>query len=211
MTTRLLIDKIDERGIEKLLSSLRSGEVIGYPTDTIYGFGVDVYNSHGVEKLLTLKGRNSQKPISILYPGVRQLLDNFNHLNSFQKGIIAHLLPGQITVVLPVNNGRRFPAAFVKDGSVGTRVLDYPKFNRILSRYPNPVSTTSINLSGKPPMGKVAEILSCFDQQIAVLLDAGDLENKLPSTVIKLFEKSYKIIREGAISRQEIEKKVAEI
>ncbi|RKY54593.1 MAG: threonylcarbamoyl-AMP synthase [Candidatus Neomarinimicrobiota bacterium] len=208
MTEIISINSIAEREKEKVINALKSGEIIAYPTDTIYGLGVDVYNSCAVQKLIELKGRDYQKPISILYPDVSLVLKDFSHLNPYQRELVKRLLPGQLTLTLPVVNRDQFPSEFVKGGYIGIRVVKFDALNRILSKYPNPISTTSVNPSGKIPAANVREILSYFDDYISIILDSGPLQ-ALSSTVIKVYDSRYEILRHGIVTFDQIEEKVS--
>ncbi len=208
MTEIISINSITEREKEKVINALKSGEIIAYPTDTIYGLGVDVYNSCAVQKLIELKGRDYQKPISILYPDVYLALRDFGNLNSYQREFVKRLLPGQVTLILPISDKNQFPSEFVKGGYIGIRVIKLDAINKILSKYPNPISTTSVNPSGKPPATNLQEILSYFDDHISIILDNGP-SKVLSSTVIKVCDSRYEILRQGIVTFEQIEEKVS--
>jgi len=208
MTEIISINSITEKEKERVINALKSGEIIAYPTDTIYGLGVDIYNSFAVQKLIELKGRDYQKPISILYPNVSMALRDFTNLNFYQREFLKRLLPGQVTLILPIGDKNQFPSEFVKEGYIGIRVVKFDSLNRILSKYPNPISTTSVNPSGKIPAANVQEILSYFNEHISITLDNGPLQ-VLFSTVIKVYDSRYEILRQGIVPFEQIEKKVS--
>lgn len=189
-----------------IFATLRQGRVIAYPTDTIYGLGIDVFNTGAVETLLRMKGRSSQKPVSILYAGVERLLQNFNHLNNFQRYAVNALLPGKVTLLLPVKSDEQFPSPFSRDGYVGARVINLPELNTLLMDYPNPISTTSINPTDETPARSVAEIQRYFPEEISYIIDNGSVKRALSSTIIKLNMNSWNIIREGAVPADRIDK-----
>jgi len=179
----------------EIYDALQGGQVIAYPTDTIYGLGVDVFNSRAVAALLRMKGRDSRKPVSILYAGVERLLKDFAHLNDFQKSAAKALLPGSVTLILPVKFDEWLPAPFVRDGYTGVRVVDLPALNALLAGYPHPISTTSINPAAAKPAASVTEIHNYFPDEISHIIDNGSRENSRASTIIKLYPDSWEIIR----------------
>lgn len=203
--------KLTETQINQVVQTLRSGNVIAYPTDTIYGLGIDIFNSHAGDKLLSLKGRESHKPISVLYPSRQQVLTEFEHLNTYQKAVVKRLLPGPLTLILPLNN-KQFPCLFTKEGYIGIRVIQHPVMNSILACFKGPLSSTSVNPAGHEPARSVAEIKAYFGEQLALILDAGPVESSQPpSTVIKVLEETYQILREGAVGATALNQRIGHL
>lgn len=200
------IQSLSDDDIKTILNTLRSGEIIAYPTDTIYGLGADIYIPAAIQKLIYLKGRASQKPISLLYPNTAMILEDFNHLNSYQTECLRRFFPGRITLLLPTGTKYQFPKEVIKEGYIGVRVTELKPLNRILSKYPHPISTTSANPSCKPPAITTKEIISYFDVEIPIILDNGPSQNSVPSTIVKIYDSWYEIVRKGVITSEEIAK-----
>jgi len=211
MTVILALEKLfcDEK--RTVLSALQSGTIIAYPTDTIYGLGVDAYNAKAVCNLLELKGRPPGKPISVLYAAVEAVFRDFQHLNDFQQKVVRKLLPGQITLVLPTAPNNHFPREITSDNTLGVRVIDLEALNCILSQFPHPITTTSVNPAGQPPARSVAEILSYFGDQISLILARDRTTDSVPSTLVKVGGNSLQIMRPGAMSITEIEEKMNQL
>ncbi|HPC35751.1 MAG TPA: L-threonylcarbamoyladenylate synthase [Candidatus Marinimicrobia bacterium] len=196
---------------QKVLTTLQSGAIIAYPTDTIYGLGVDAFQPQAVRKLLQLKGRTSGKPVSVLYADVTSLLSDFKYLNDYQQRVVRTLLPGKITLILPIGPDSFFPEEITIDGTVGVRVITLEPMNRILRQYPHPITTTSVNPADAPPARSIAEIISYFDDQISLILEYEIATDSLPSTLVKVGESKLEIIRFGAVSPAEIEEKMRKL
>jgi len=196
---------LDAAGKAQIYNALQSGKIIAYPTDTIYGLGVDVYNSQGIDNLFHLKGRDSNKPVSILYSNVNRVLADFQNLNEYQQLAVRSLMPGKVTLLLPASSKKRFPDTFIQESYIGVRVIDLPALNNLMDDYPHPISTTSINPAGLPPAKNVREILDYFGSELTVVIDNGKADSTRSSTVIKLYDDSWEILREGAISQLQIE------
>ncbi|MCG2717157.1 MAG: threonylcarbamoyl-AMP synthase [Candidatus Marinimicrobia bacterium] len=196
---------LDAAGKAQIYDALQSGKIIAYPTDTIYGLGVDVYNSQGIDKLFSLKGRDSTKPVSILYSNVSAVLADFQNLNKYQQRTVRSLMPGKVTLLLPMPSKKRFPDTFIQESYIGVRVVDLPALNNLMDGYPHPISTTSINPAGLPPAKNVQEILDYFGSELSVVIDNGKTDSTRSSTVIKLYDDSWEILREGAVSRSQVE------
>ena len=209
MTQRIIkLSEITESEIQLVHKVLSSGDVIAYPTDTIYGLGVDIYHRKAVANLQRLKNRNDHKPVSILYSDVESLLVDFPHLNSLQRKIVRELMPGRITLLLPIVSEDKFPAFVIDNGFIGIRVVDLPALNRLLADYRHPISTTSINPAGAKPATSVKEILDYFNAEIPVIIDNGTNRDPKPSTIIRLLQNDWEIVREAAISETEIARRL---
>jgi L-threonylcarbamoyladenylate synthase len=202
------INIISAAQVEAILTALSFGQVIAYPTDTIYGLGADIFNSSAVRNLIRLKGRSSQKAISVLYSDVKRLLKDFPNLNSYQQKAVRSLLPGHVTLVLPMND-QYFPEQFVDEGFVGVRVIDMEPLNRILRRFPNPITTTSANPSGEKPAENTEEIIRYFGDSVPIVLKSSDPASRVPSTVVRILSDKFSILRQGAVSANEIAQRCA--
>ncbi|MBU0712741.1 threonylcarbamoyl-AMP synthase [bacterium] len=189
----------------EVYAALQQGQVIAYPTDTIYGLGVDVYHTGAVETLQQMKGRDSQKPVSVLYASTGRMQRDFDHLSNFQMSAVNAFFPGCVTLLLPVKSEEQFPAPFTRNGTVGVRVVDLPVLNMLLSGYPHPISTTSINPGTQKPAASLVEIQDYFPREISVIIDNGFTENTQVSTIIKLLENSWEIIRVGIVPTESVD------
>ncbi len=197
--------------ITLLHKTLKKGALITYPTDTIYGIGVDIYNENAVQKLFQLKGRKFDKPVSLLYSSVDKLLVDFSDISKLQRRFIQEFMPGPITIILPINPHSTIPLTFIKNGCVGVRVIDLPELNNLLSDYPNPITTTSINPAGLKPANNITEILNYFSEDIDLHIENNVTINSIPSTVIKVDKLDYSVIRESAITENQIIQRIQNI
>lgn len=182
--------------------------MIGYPTDTIFGLAVDVFNHQAGDKLFQIKNRDPKNPVSVLYSSKKQVYNHFPNLNEFQKRIIEKLLPGQVTLLLPLPENHELPPYFHKDGFTGVRLIDHKAMNNILANYENPISTTSINPSGEKPANSIKEILNYFNDQIEIIINDEISPQAEPSTILKVGRKNYTILRQGAVAKDEIKSRI---
>jgi len=194
---------------QQIHSALRQGKVIAYPTDTLPGLGVDVFQPQGIARIFRLKGRDEHKPLSVLYSSVSRLLNDFKHLNAFQREVVSAFLPGSVTLLLPAPPD--FPKALISKGYVGIRIVDYPHLNQIFEDYPHPITTTSINPAGQPPATSTAQILTYFKDQIAIIIEDQVAYSPLGSTVIRLTNDNWEMVRAGVVSQNSIEAKFQQI
>ncbi len=177
-----------------VVKSLKGGEVIAYPTDTVYGLGCDAYNAQAIDKLFQLKKRPRKQPVSIL---CCDLMDMHRQavIPGFAYEIIKKLLPGPYTFILPLKNPKLKPLL----GDSQTVAIRMPKHVLCLEMAKNlgsPIVTTSVNFSDEPPMQSAEQIERIFSLQLAYLIDEGPLGDE-PSSLIDLTHDVPRILREG--------------
>jgi L-threonylcarbamoyladenylate synthase len=172
--------------ISESLSSLKSGGIIIYPTDTVYGLGADIHSETAVEKIHTLKERSSkEKPISILLK--KEWIPDYTDLSELAEKRVEELLPGPYTLVLKKTD--KVPVWIANQDYVGIRVIDTIVVNELLDKFSSPITTTSANLRGAPPPKSIEEIPDAIINSVDSIIDTGPIISKGPSTVIKINEK----------------------
>lgn len=202
-------ERPERKLIKQAAEIIKRNGVVVYPTDTVYGMGVNALNEEAIEKLFVVKERPKNKPFSVIVEDIK-MVKKFACVDSRIEKILAKLLPGPITVILfkkeilsPAQNFlmRGLPDILTSGtGLIGIRVPDY-KITRLLSAELNiPFTATSANISGRPASGKIKEVVRQFQNkknQPDLILDAGDLPESEPSTVVDLTSRRSKILRSG--------------
>ena len=181
----------DPKDIEKAASYLLAGDVVAYPTETIYGLGVDVFNKKAVKKLYDIKARDYGLPVSILVANERA------HV------LMRRFWPGSLTILFEVNEA--FPKTLVTNtGKVGVRISSHPIASALVSKVGRPITTTSANKTGFPPSLHVRHIQKFFENKLACIVDGGECEPSRGSTVVDVTEETMRIIRDGAVPADEV-------
>ena len=182
--------------------------MILYPTETIYGLGVNVLNDTELEQLFILKGRDERKTVSW---GVRNIADikHYAHVSPLAEKVIQELLPGPLTIVLPAKNTVPKDRQTL-DGTIGFRIpgdeVAQAVINTFMNTHNAPLTCTSANLSGQPTQPTVEGILKQFGERaekIDTVVDDGQ-RSGIASTVVKIIDDEIIICREGAIKESEI-------
>jgi L-threonylcarbamoyladenylate synthase len=200
-----IISEKSESIVEQAVKILKNGGIIAYPTDTVYGLGVDATNDEAVEKLYLIKKRDKDRPTHVVVSDIDMAKDYVSIDEAGQK-IASHFLPGPLTIVLK-NKGSVSKKIIGESNTLGIRV---PKSDLILSvvkKLGRPITTTSANKAGDRAPYSVKEIKESFGENIEkidLIIDAGQLENTLPSTLVDLSHKEVKVLREGPVSKEEI-------
>ena len=189
--------------LARAASALFQGRVVAYPTETLYGLGVDPFHEEALERLYQLKGRLATRPVSILVRDVAMLYEVAHGLPKSAVRLIEAFLPGPLTLVLPARPHlpQRLTAG---TGKVGVRISAHPLIGHLFSRYPAPITTTSANPAGAPNARDARGILSYFPQGIDCILDTGPVPAGIGSTVVEVTGEAPTILREGTISEEEI-------
>ncbi len=193
----------DPEVLTRVVSALRKGNVVAYPTETLYGLGVDPFQEEALERLYVLKGRPASMPVSILVEDADMLREFAGDLTAAANRLIEALLPGPLTLVLRAQPG--LPARLISDtGKIGIRISAHPLMKHLFAMYSSPITTTSANPTGRPDATMAKDILVYFPEGIDCILDAGPVTGGVGSTVVDVTADPYTILREGAVSAEEI-------
>ncbi len=194
-----ILEKGIGESVNRACEILKKGGIIAYPTDTIYGLGVDPEISQAVERLFDLKERREEKSISLMFSGKEMLYRHFKDTSSLEKKAIDKLLPGAITIVLgnPVDKSDT-------NETVGVRIPDNDFCRKLVEKYGKPITTTSVNKTGMPPAISASEVTNRFSNKIDLILDGGELPQSEGSTVIKINNENIEILRHGVVSEEDV-------
>ncbi len=171
---------------------IKSGGIIAYPTDTLYGFGGDALKNDVIEKINKIKNRNG--PVSVLVSNITMAFE-ISDLSEEEKIVLSQNLGGANTIIVPAKKGKLCPAIFGSDHSVGIRIPDHPFCKSLVQMLKFPITTTSVNQTGKPSLNDPSDIMKQFGNQIDLLVDEGILPYSKGSSIYKLKGISLKLIR----------------
>jgi L-threonylcarbamoyladenylate synthase len=198
--------------VEAAVSVLKSGGIVIYPTETLYGIGVDATNPDAVNKLLFYKTRREGKPLSIAVSG-EEMAEEYVEVNDVARNLYRNFLPGPITVVSK-SKGKVAPGVEAEIGTVGIRIPDYPLIVDIVKAFGKPITASSANASNQKRPYTVADILdNISDKQEALIdlvIDAGTLPKREPSTVVDTTLNQEVVLRQGSIKLNEVLEKKTE-
>ena len=203
-----------EASLAETIAHLDSGQVLAYPTETVYGFGSSI-DHDSVEALVRLKGRPPSKPFLILIEGSAMIARLDLHLPTYAAHLAARHWPGPLTLVLQ-GGDRRVPARLRgPEGGVAVRWTSHPGLARLLHAYGQPITSTSANRPGVPPAMTAAEIADqwsdAIGRRILRVLDGGRLTPSAPSTVVDCTGRRPRVIRPGAISAATLRESVPDL
>ncbi len=192
---------------------IRAGGVVLYPTDTLYGLGADALSDAAVAKIYGVKGREEKKPIHAIVSDLG-MAEKYAEVSDDARLLADRLPQGQATFILSAKGGSASGGKKKLDTGImrgvetfGFRIPANDLCLQIIREFGGPITATSANRSGVPPersVGKILEQLGAHAAGIDLVIDAGELPQRQPSTVVDLSRGQPVVVREGAISVSEI-------
>jgi len=184
----------------RALHALKNGEVIIYPTDTLYALGADIYNEEAVRRVFEIKHRPFSIPLPVAVDS-KKSIEALAMLNKNARNIIDRFLPGSLTVLLR----KKESVPMVVTGGSETIAIRIPNQRialRLLREY-GPLTVTSANLHHEKTPGVIKDILMQLQTDIPVAFDVGRLDAS-PSTIVDLTTEKPCVVRSGIITEQEL-------
>jgi L-threonylcarbamoyladenylate synthase len=194
MKTEIIKSK-DRKSIASAVAVLKRNGIVIYPTETSYGVGADATNIRALKKINRLKGRKG-KFIPIIISDIK-MTEKYFVLNSDMKKLMKRFMPGPLTLVAKKKMK-------TKKLIGGFRIPSNRFALKLVKKFGKPVTATSANLSGDKPIYKISDIKKLFSGRVDLIIDAGNLKRRKPSTVFDVT--NMKIIRKGKINKKEINK-----
>lgn len=179
----IAIDVKNKDAVAVAIKVIQYGGVIIYPTDTIYGFGTDAANDEAIDKLNNIKGRSG--PISVLAPDQETAL-SWSNISNDEHELIVSKLKRQTTVIYPVKKGIVSHKIMGEDGSLGVRIPNNAFCYELSKLSQNPITSTSVNRHGSPPINEPGNILEEIGAEIDLFVDGGSLVGNKGSSIYKL-------------------------
>jgi L-threonylcarbamoyladenylate synthase len=197
METRWLIAG-QPGAIEQAADLLKQGQVVAFPTDTLYGIAADPFNQAAIEKLFAVKNRPQEKGIPILLADLQDLDKVAQEVPPTAQSLINQYWPGALTLVVPKHP--RLPSIISSNEGVAVRIPDHEISRAFIRAAGGAVAATSANLSGERPAQNAAEAFEAMNGLIAAVLDGGPVQHGQGSTVLDCMSDPPKVLREGPIA-----------
>lgn len=189
---------------EAALAALRAGELIGLPTETVYGLGADAANPDAVRKVFAAKGRPADHPLIVHLADVSQVPQWASEFPPAAQALARRYWPGPLTLVLPKAAGVLAEVTGGQD-TVALRVPSHPLALALLRAFGGGIAAPSANRYGRVSPTRAAHVREELGDAVAVVLDGGDCEVGLESTIVGCVDGRVLLLRPGRITRQDIE------
>jgi L-threonylcarbamoyladenylate synthase len=192
----LIISINKPEALTEAVNILLNNGVIAIPTDTVYGIACLAFNSTAIERIFSIKSRDFNKALPILIGNLKQLELIAQPINKNAEKLVKTFWPGALTLV--VLRKHTLPENLSPYPTVGVRL---PKHAWLIELIKNvgPLATTSANLSGQPEAHTAMEVAEALNEKIDLIIDGGQSQETLSSTVVDCSGSEIKILREGPI------------
>ncbi|MDR3572943.1 MAG: L-threonylcarbamoyladenylate synthase [Anaerolineaceae bacterium] len=192
----------DPNAILHALIVLKNGGLVAFPTDTVYGVAANPFEAAAIERLYEAKIRETNKAIAVLIGNLDQIPQVASKVTEPAHLLARQFWPGALTLIVP--RLASLPDNLSSSSSIGLRMPDHA-FALALLQKAGPLATTSANLSGGANTSTTQEVLAQLDGRIELLLDGGKTPGGVPSTVVDCTQPETLILRQGAISAEQIQ------
>lgn len=196
-----------EAGIANAALAVQRGQLVVFPTDTVYGIGADAFDPASVRRLLAAKGRGRDMPPPVLVSAPTTLDALAVGVPSYARALIAELWPGPLTIVCRQQPSLQWDLGDTR-GTVAVRMPDHEVALELLART-GPLAVSSANLTGKEAATDADEAEGMLGEAVEVLLDGGPTPGSVPSTIVDATGDHGRVLRLGAISVERLNEVVA--
>ena len=191
-------------GLAAAARSVRSGQLVVLPTDTVYGLGCDAFSAHAVRALLSAKNRGPDMPVPVLVGSWTTIDGLVLGVPGTARRLIEAFWPGGLSLVLEHAPSLSWDLGSTK-GTVMLRMPLHPVALELL-RDVGPMAVSSANVSGQPPAATAADAYAQLGDKVGVYLDGGPSGDPVASTIVDLTSDEPRVLREGAVTRDEVAK-----
>lgn len=208
-TEYITLDAENESAYSAAGETIRLGGLVAFPTETVYGLGANAYDPLAAEKIFAAKGRPSDNPliVHIVEPADAEM---FAYTSNLYYKLAEHFMPGPLTIILPKKDN--IPDSVTGGlNTVAVRCPSHPVARKLISTAGVPVAAPSANVSGKPSPTTAMHVLRDMDGKIPIILDGGECDIGVESTVIKIEENTCTILRPGEITARELSRVVEDV
>lgn len=194
-----------QQQIEEGIAVLKEGGIVAYPTDTVYGLGACISIPGAVDRIYQVKKRPRSLSLPLLLADTDRITGVAREVPPIAWQLINSFWPGALTIVLP--RSKSVPDSVTAGGdSVAIRVPAHPVPAALIRGLGTPITGTSANLSGRPNPLTPAEVYAQLGAEVDLIIGGGPTPSGKESTIVDVTQEPPLILREGAISREEIEK-----
>jgi L-threonylcarbamoyladenylate synthase len=214
MKTSVIVVDPDASELQKVAlagSVIKRGGIVAFPTDTVYGLGVDIFNEEAVRELYRVKGRAVDKPTSVMISEKEELHDLIAEVSEPAKVLMEAFWPGALTIIFPVSKSGRISRMLAGNtNTIGVRIPANEIAVSLIRECGVPITCPSANVSGHPSPCCAEAVLRELRGEIDLIIDGGSSDLDVPSTVVDLSKRDVRILREGRISKGAVEKIVGD-
>ncbi|KRK99459.1 SUA5 family translation factor [Secundilactobacillus odoratitofui DSM 19909 = JCM 15043] len=197
--------------VEAAAELLKQGQLVAFPTETVYGLGADATNEHAASDVYAAKGRPSDNPLIVTVSSVEMVEQYAQPLSQPVKQLMAHFWPGSLTIVLPLRSGTLSKTV---TGGLDTAAFRMPANQttlKLIAAAGIPIVGPSANTSGKPSPTLASHVFHDLNGKIAGIVDDGPTQVGVESTIIDMSTDMPTILRPGAVTVPQLEAVIGDV
>lgn len=192
---------LDENQLDIASKLILNGEVVGIPTETVYGLGADASNEIAVMKIFSAKERPADNPLIVHLADFSDAVEYTSYIPELAYKLAEKFCPGALTMVLPKNDKIPLVTSGGLD-TVGIRVPSHPIMHKLIEISGKPIAAPSANISGYPSPTSAQHVMKDMNGKISAVVDGGQSLYGVESTVISFENDSIRILRPGCITEE---------
>ena len=198
--------EIKENEIEQAAEEIKKGNLVLFPTETVYGIGANALNTNAVKKIFEAKGRAQDNPLIVHVSNLSMVEEIVEEIGELERKLIEKFWPGPLTIIFKRKSEDIIPNVVTANlDTVGIRMPSNLIAKELIEKAGVPIAAPSANVSGKPSGTKIEDIIQELDGKVSYILDGGSTDIGLESTVIKVSEDKVNILRPGKITKEQLE------
>lgn len=191
-----------KENIEKLATAILDGQVIVIPTETVYALSCNAYNEASCKKIYEIKKRPTDKHLIVLVSSYEMLNKIIEPPTILEQKIMNKFWPGPLTIIFNKKKNSSI-AKFIAEEQIAIRMTSHDLVRKIIEKANVPIVAPSANISQKETGTKIATIKKDL-KDVDYVFDDGDISSSVTSTIIKVEEDKIKVLREGKITKEEL-------
>ena len=198
-------NEIDDKKLQEVANIIRQGGIVVFPTETVYGIGTNGLDSKSISKHYHVKQRPLNKPISLLVSSLEMVKAVTENISDIEYKLMEAFFPGPLTIILKKN--KLVPNNLTNNtDTVGIRLPDNIIARKLIEYANVPIATPSANISGRSSGTNIQDIIKDFGDKVDYYIDGGPSKLGIGSTIVKIEDNKPLILREGSISKEQINK-----
>lgn len=206
MTKYFEKDKMNNASYQEVAIAIKEGKLVVFPTDTVYGIGTNAYDEQACEKIYEVKGRPMYKPLVVLISDISMLKKMVKNVTPVEQKLIDTFWPESLTIKF-LKKENSFPNIIsANDEYIRVRLTKKDPIHRLIEEAGVPVVAPSANISGSETGTKINNIINELGNKVDYILNYGDIESDIVSTIVQVEDEKIDIIREGKIKKKQLSK-----
>lgn len=196
----------NKENINLFIKKILNGDVVIFPTDTVFGIGCDATNTNAIEEIYKLKGREKTKTLLLNLPSITEI-KKIAHISNLESLLLENF--NELTLIVKVKPNTHLSPYTIKNNEIGVRIPKNKTLKTILREINTPLISTSCNKSGEPACTRDEMANKIFPQ--ITILQSNELLSGTPSTIIKVIDNQIEVLRQGTLTIEKIKQKIKEI